>query len=200
MYNTSERAFEITERKRKMKKLSLLFLGMLLAGCTSNAAVQATATPEASTTPVAADVDTFTSASKDKYYYKDSALTDDALWNVMATYQAAPTIATVNPDGTPNLAVFMPGMPMELNGERYFVFGLADNQTKLNLEANKVGVLSLYQYNPSAEDKMERNVGARIRFEIVEDSAIIDELNKANDNAIREGSIICHVVEVLPLG
>ena len=145
VYNTLERAFKIIERKRKMKKLSLLFLSMLLVGCTSNAAVQATATPEASTAPVAATVDTFTSASKDKYYYKDSALTDDALWNVMATYQAAPTIATVNPDGTPNLAVFMPGMPMELNGERYFVFGLADNQTKLNLEANKVGVLSLYQ-------------------------------------------------------
>ena len=29
---------------------------------------------------------------------------------------------------------------------------------------------------------------------------IIEALNKANDNAIREGSTICHVVEVLPLG
>lgn len=116
----------------------------------------------------------------------------------MATYQAAPTIATVNPDGSPNLAVFMPGMPMELDGERYFVFGLADNQTKLNLQENKVGVLSLYQYNPKAEDKMERNVGARIKFEVVEDEDIINKLSEENE--IREGSIICHAVEVLPLG
>lgn len=54
--------------------------------------------------------------------------------------------------------------------------------------------------DPTAEDKMERNVGARIKFEIVEDEKIIEALNKANDNAIREGSTICHVVEVLPLG
>ena len=67
-------------------------------------------------------------------------------------------------------------------------------------EQNKTGVLALYQYDPSAEDKMERNVGARIKFEIVEDEKIIEALNKANDNAIREGSTICHVVEVLPLG
>lgn len=80
----------------------------------------------------------------------------------------------------------------------YFVFGLADNQTKLNLQENKVGVLSLYQYNPKAEDKMERNVGARIKFEVVEDEDIINKLSEENE--IREGSIICHAVEVLPLG
>lgn len=47
---------------------------------------------------------------------------------------------------------------------------------------------------------MERNVGARIKFEIVEDEKIIEALNKANDNAIREDSTVCHLVEVLPLG
>ena len=181
-----------------MKKLSAVVLSLMLVGCANNANVKETAKPAESSEPAVAD--TFTSASQGKYFYQDSALTDDALWNVMASYQAAPTIATVNPDGSPNLAVFMPGLPMELDGERYFVFGLSDNQTKLNLEQNKTGVLALYQYDPTAEDKMERNVGARIKFEIVEDEKIIEALNKANDNSIREGSTICHVVEVLPLG
>ena len=182
-----------------MKKLSLLLLAAALVGCANNATSSETVTPSAAPT-VEATSDTFTSASLNKYFYQDSALTGEELWEVLASYQAAPTVATVNPDGTPNLAVFMPGMPMELDGERYFVFGLSDNQTKLNLEQNKTGVLALYQYDPTAEDKMERNVGARIKFEIVEDEKIIEALNKANDNAIREGSTICHVVEVLPLG
>ena len=179
-----------------MKKLSAVVLSLMLVGCAYNANVKETAKPAESSEPAVAD--TFTSASQGKYFYQDSALTDDALWQVMATYQAAPTIATVNPDGSPNLAVFMPGMPMELDGERYFVFGLADNQTKLNLQENKVGVLSLYQYNPKAEDKMERNIGARIKFEVVEDEDIINKLSEENE--IREGSIICHAVEILPLG
>ena len=178
--------------------MSILLCSIELVGCANNASVK-----ESSKTSVSDDTnvaDTFTGASEGKYFYKDSALTDDALWNVMASYQAAPTIATVNPDGSPNLAVFMPGLPMELDGERYFVFGLSDNQTKLNLEQNKTGVLALYQYDPTAEDKMERNVGARIKFEIVEDEKIIEALNKANDNAIKEDSTVCHLVEVLPLG
>ena len=193
MYTRYERTFN-SERVVLMKKLSILLCSIVLVGCANNASVK-----ESSKTSVTV-ADTFTGASEGKYFYKDSALTDDALWNVMASYQAAPTVATVNPDGSPNLAVFMPGLPMELDGERYFVFGLSDNQTKLNLEQNKTGVLALYQYDPTAEDKMERNVGARIKFEIVEDEKIIEALNKANDNAIREGSTICHVVEVLPLG
>ena len=173
MYTWHERAF-ITERVVLMKKLSILLCSIALVGCANNASVK-----ESSKTSVSDDTtvaDTFTGASEGKYFYKDSALTDDALWNVMASYQAAPTIATVNPDGSPNLAVFMPGLPMELDGERYFVFGLSDNQTKLNLEQNKTGVLALYQYDPTAEDKMERNVGARIKFEIVEDEKIIEAL------------------------
>ena len=179
-------------------KMSILLCSIELGGCANNASVK-----ESSKTSVSDDTtvaDTFTGASEGKYFYKDSALTDDVLWNVMASYQAAPTIATVNPDGFPNLAVFMPGLPMELDGERYFALGLSDNQTKLNLEQNKTGVLALYQYDTTAEDKMERNVGARIKFEIVEDEKIIEALNKANDNAIKEDSTVCHLVEVLPLG
>lgn len=178
--------------------MSILLCSIELGGCANNASVK-----ESSKTSVSDDTtvaDTFTGVSEGKYFYKDSALTDDALWNVMASYQAAPTIATVNPDGFPNLAVFMPGLPMELDGERYFALGLSDNQTKLNLEQNKTGVLALYQYDPAAKEKMERNVGARIKFEIVEDEKIIEALNKANDNAIREDSTVCHLVEVLPLG
>ena len=45
---------------------------------------------------------------------------------------------------------------------------------------------------------MERNVGARIKFEVVEDEDIINKLSEENE--IREGSIICHAVEILPLG
>lgn len=182
-----------------MKKLSLLLLSAALVGCANNATSSETVTPSAAPT-VEATSDTFTSASLNKYFYQDSALTGEDLWEVLASYQAAPTVATVNPDGTPNLAVFMPGMPMELDGENYFVFGLADNQTKLNLQSNKVGVLSLYQYNPQASDKLERNVGARINFEIVEDTTIIEGLNAAYDNVISEDTTLCHVVEVLPLG
>lgn len=194
----------INKHKKGMKKNILVLMAIaMLAGCSSNATPSETpatsAQPESTSQPVA-NVDTFTSASTGKYFYQESALQDDALWEVIANYAAAPTIATVNPDGTPNLAVFMPGMPMELEGEHYFVFGLADNQTKLNLQEKKVGVLSLYQYNPSAEEKTQRNVGARLNFELVEDSAVIDALNAAYDNGIAETMMVCHVVEVLPLG
>lgn len=170
-----------------MKKLiSLALLLTILAGC-------------ATTPKDDAPVDTFTNASVNNFY-ADSALTGDKLWEVLSTYQSAPTIATVNPDGTPNLAVFMPGGHMVLDGEDYFVFGLSDNQTKLNLEKDKIGVLALYIYEPTAEAKTDRNVGARIKFEYIDDEATVKKLKEQYPDIITDTAMVCKAVEILPLG
>ena len=71
-----------------MKKLSLLLLAAALVGCANNATSSETVTPSAAPT-VEATSDTFTSASLNKYFYQDSALTGEELWEVLASYQAA---------------------------------------------------------------------------------------------------------------
>lgn len=177
-----------------MKKLiSMALLLTLLVGCATTPKDDAI-TPKDDET-----VDTFTTASINNFY-GESGLTGDKLWEVLSTYQSAPTIATVNPDGTPNLAVFMPGGHMTLDGEDYFVFGLMDNQTKLNLEREKLGVLALYIYTPTAEAKTDRNVGARIKFEYIDEEATINKLKEQYPDIVTDTAMICKAVEILPLG
>ncbi|MGB4984550.1 MAG: hypothetical protein WBO70_02110 [Erysipelotrichaceae bacterium] len=139
--------------------------------------------------------DTFTSASKDNFYAKTS-LTGEALWDAFSKVEMAPTVATVNPDGSPNLMVAVPGNHTVLDGKDYFVFGLAPNQTAENLKREKQGVVALYKEFNNAEKK---HVGARLKFKLVEDAKVIEALTKANDK-IKADSLIMEVVEILPIG
>jgi hypothetical protein len=156
-----------------------------LAGCSQQAA-EGEQAPEPS-------VDSISQASVSNYY-GDSSLTGQALVDVINNRQAAITVATTNADGTPNLATVIPAFV----GEDVIVFGLAENQTKVNLMERKLGVISAYIYDPAAEEKLDRNRGARLVIERISDESEIKELMEANDLA--EGSILVRVVEVLPLG
>lgn len=182
------------------KLLALSAAVLLIAGCSAKPAETPQPTPEATpeTTPTPQTVDNFTSASVSNFY-ADSSLSGEALWDAFDKMELAPTIATVNPDGTANLAVFIPGYHTELNGEDYFGFGFAENQTIANIQRTKTGVISLFIYNPAAEEKADRYTGARLVFELVEDADTLKALKEANEK-ISDTATMVKVTEIKPIG
>lgn len=162
-----------------MKKLLTLFIALMLIA------------------PAAfAEVDAFTSASVADYYGA-SALVGDDLMNAVNSQSGCYLVSTTNPDGTPNTAYFIFGIKKV--GEAYYLqLGLAENQSKANLQANGNG-LAVYAANPTGEEgaKDYAVAGARIWFEAIEDQAVIDELNAG---AGRPGAMFFEIVQVKPLG
>ena len=141
-------------------------------------------------------VDAFTSASVANYYAQ-YALTGAELMAAVndisgETYKATYLICTTNPDGSPNAGVFIFAIK-ELNGKYYIQLGLAENQTKANLEATGEG-LAVYSF--VAEGMAYAAGGARMYFAAIEDKAVEAELMKD----AREGAMFFEIVEVLPLG
>ena len=143
--------------------------------------------------PDAADVDTFTSASVANYYGQ-YALVGDDLMNAVNSQAGTYLVMTTNPDGTPNAGYFIFAIK-KLNDKYYIQLGLAENQTKLNLEANGLG-LAVYAAAPGVADKAYSVAGARFYFTAIEDQAIVDELMKD----ARQGAMFFEITEVLPLG
>lgn len=176
-------------RRIIMKKMTMTALAaVLLAGC-------ATADKPAET--AAASADSFTSASVSDFY-GDSGLSGDTLWAAFDSFQLTPSVATVNPDGTPNIAVVIPGSHTEADGNDYFVFGLADNQTKANLEEKKEGVMTLVGGFDS-DKKALSGIGARVSFTVVTDEDEAAAVRNENEK-ITDENIICRVTEIRPLG
>ena len=60
-------------------------------------------------------------------------------------------------------------------------------------------MLSYYCYNPDAEDKMDRNQGARIRVSLETDQAVLEKLRQENPSC-SEVSTVLKVEELLPIG
>ena len=112
------------------------------------------------------------------------------------------SMSTVNADGTPNVAVVIPGYA----DDETVRFGLAPNQTLVNLKARKMGVLTLYIRDPGAPaDKKDpvtgrayTDYGARLILELIEDPAAIKTLLEKTKS--REGTLFLKIVRVLPLG
>ncbi len=124
--------------------------------------------------PASMESDAFTSVSI-KNHYGDFALEGEELMNAMNSFSGFYQVATTNPDGSPNSAYFIFGCK-ELNGKYYVQLGL-ENQSLQNLQREKVGV-AVYAKAPSGEEgaKPYAVSGARIRFRLVEDEALIKEL------------------------
>ena len=101
-------------------------------------------------------------------------------------------ICTTNPDGSPNAGVFIFAVK-KLNDKYYIQLGLAENQTKANLEATGEG---LAVYAVMTADKPYAVSGARMYFAEIADQAIVDELMKD----ARQGAMFFEITEVLPLG
>ena len=121
-------------------------------------------------------------------------LDQPALMEAIRQYQGVCTVSTVNADGTPNLAVFVPGAV----GDEYVVFGWAENATKANVLRDKKAVMSYDIVNLAAEEKPARHTGAIVKLELVEDEKVLEE-QKA-EGAISDYSVLHKITEVLPIG
>ena len=140
--------------------------------------------------------DTFTSASVSNFYTQ-YALTGDELMDAVNDWygeaiKGTYLVCTTNPDGSPNAAVFIFGIK-KLNDKYYLQLGLADNQSKANLEATGEG-LAVFGFTP--EGMTFAAGGARMYFKAIEDQAILAELMKD----ARETQTFYEITEVLPLG
>ena len=164
-----------------MKKFVALLLALLMV-------LPMAAMAEAVPSPSA---DAFSSASVSNYY-EQYALTGDELMNAVNGQAGFYLIVTVNPDGSANAGVFIFAVK-KLNDKYYIQLGLAENQTKANLEATGKG---LAIYAVMTADKPYAVSGARFYFEEIADQAIVDELMKD----ARQGAMFFEVTEVLPLG
>ena len=124
------------------------------------------------------------------------ALTGDDLMNAINTFSGTYVVTTVNPDGTPNAAYFIFSM-VKHREEYYLQLGLAEDQSKANLNAGSKGV-AVYAANPTgAEGAPAYSVsGARIWFEALEDEAIAAELAAG----ARPGAAFYKITAVRPLG
>ena len=129
-------------------------------------------------------------------YYADTALTGDDLMNAINSFTGTYLVSTTNPDGTPNTAFFVFSM-LKHEDKYYLQLGLAENQSKINLEKNGVGQ-AVYGANPTGEEgaKPYPVAGARIRFKALEDPSLVEVLNAAG----RPGAMFFEATEIRPLG
>jgi len=141
----------------------------------------------------AVSTDVMTGASGQSYY-ASSSYTKEDLPELFGSYPYpfSITISSLNEDGSPNLAVAVPGLSKDGN---YLTFGLAPNRTRENFLEREVAIVALYEYNPTAEEKNDRNKGCRIVVKYVGD----EENKKLNGDAERP-SIYMEIIEVLPIG
>lgn len=128
-------------------------------------------------------------------FYEDSSLTGEEMRQAIRDAEGSCSVATVNDDGTVNLANFVP-YPA---GEDHLSFTFSENVTKANLAAGRDGMVSYYIYTKDAADKNERNKGARFRIALETDQAVIDQLAAENPE-IPVGATFVRILEVLPLG
>ena len=172
-----------------MKRIMLLLLTLVIVftavGCTKQ---QATGTVKPS-------VDTITAASG-QLYYPSGSYDLPALQAALAAYpyKVTVSIATTNADGSPNLAVAIPGITSE---GKYLKLGLADNRTKTNMTERELAVVMFYEYNPIAVEKTDRNRGTRVVARYVGDKENT-RLNKENND--KNPSVYLEIVELLPIG
>lgn len=138
-------------------------------------------------------VDTISAASG-KHYYEAGSYDAEKLKVALSKYPYAGsvTISTVNEDGSPNLAVAIPGLSAD---GQYLTFGLAENRTRLNMVGRRFAVVAIYEYAPTAENKADRNRGCRI---IVEYPG--EETNAALNAGKERPSLYMKIVKILPLG
>jgi hypothetical protein len=150
-----------------------------------------------------ADPDTVSAAST-QAYYSDSSLDGEELYDLMGSRRAAFVWSTVNADGSPTASVMVPGVVNRAQGILAQSYGGTGNQTTKNTVERSLAVLTVYQHNPDAEDRLERNIGARLVCEYVHDAEAqrryLAEYQKSNSRATLENTVFLRIVRVLPLG
>lgn len=143
---------------------------------------------------VQAWADAVSSASVATNLYTDLDLPE--LEEAVNAYRCECMVATVNEDGTPNLAVFTGGGMLD---GKYVVFNWYDNQTYANVRRSKLAMIGYDVVNLDADTKEGRHQGAIVKVELVEDEKVREEL--AADYAfVLPETAIFKIVEVLPVG
>ena len=128
-------------------------------------------------------------------YYGDFGLSGDALMDAVNTPAGSYVIATVNEDGTPQLGFFVYSMMKE--GDTYYLaLGLAENQTRENLERTGEA-MAIYAANPGKDADAQYAVsGARMSLKLVTDEKLAEKLNTAGYDT----TMFCEVEWAKPLG
>lgn len=124
--------------------------------------------------PALAEIDAVTSASITDFY-ADGILTGDDLMNALNSYTGFYAVASVNPDGTPNLGFYIYGC-VKVKDSYYLQLGLADNQTTANVDAGSE-LVAMYAALP-AEGMTYPTSGARMTLTKVTNEALLEELLK----------------------
>lgn len=145
----------------------------------------------ASETAVSADAAATASATTGLYTNLDQA----ALLETIGQFKGLCNVSTVNADGTPNIAIFVPGVA----DDSHIFFNWADNATKANVLREKTAIMSYDIADPTAEEKAGRHSGAVVKLELEEDAEVLAQLQKANES-VSEASVVLKIVEVLPVG
>ena len=108
------------------------------------------------------EVDAVSSASTASYF---DGISGDELMDAINSCTGFYAVASVNSDGTPNIAYFIYAM-VKLNDTYYLQLGLSPNQTTLNID-NGSSLMSMYGKTPEAYPYA--SVGARMYLQKVVD-------------------------------
>ena len=122
-----------------------------------------------------------------------------ALRASMAKFEGVAVVATVNPDGTPDAAIFMPAMP----DDDHVILVLAQNHTRANIERTGVAHLVYDVANPHAKEKAARHAGARLDLTLVrsegDTAAEYDEVAREYAH-MNPAVMILRIERILPIG
>ena len=135
--------------------------------------------------------DAVTSASVIDYY--GTLLTPSDLAANISAYNGFFAVATVNPDNTPNIGFFI-FSAAEYEGKLYLQFGLAENQTRANMEN---GSAVTVMYAPVPTEQPYATVGARMTCERVTDAALVETLMGIMP---QKSDLIYEVTLIRPIG
>ena len=134
-------------------------------------------------------------ASTNKFTNMDAK----ALAASMAKFEGECALATVNDDGSPNAALFMPCMV----DESHVVFVLAPNRTRENVERTGLAWAVYVVASPAAEEKAQRHAGARLRLSLVRNEGeTADEYQAVAEKFPRMNPyvLVFRIEEILPVG
>ena len=136
-------------------------------------------------------------ATASTYSNKYTNLSQEELLTEISRYSGVTVVATTNPDGTPNIAIFTPGAVND-----HIVFNTAPCTTMDNLRREKTAEMIFDKVNVAAETKEGRHQGAAVKIALEEDEAVINELKSTEIGAayINDNTVICKIVEVMPVG
>ena len=161
------------------------------AASSEAASAPAASSEAASETAVSADAAATASATTGRYTNLDQA----ALLEAIGQFKGLCNVSTVNADGTPNIAIFVPGVA----DDSHIFFNWADNATRANVLREKAAIMSYDIADPTAEEKAGRHSGAVVKLELEEDAEVLAQLQEANES-VSEASVVLKIVEVLPVG